>query len=41
LETGIHQEEAIGLYTGAGFKTVDCFDEYAGVPTSACFEKPL
>jgi len=41
LETGIYQEEAIGLYRGTGFKAVDCFDEYAGVPTSVCFEKPL
>jgi putative acetyltransferase len=41
LETGIYQEEAIDLYRGAGFKAVDCFDEYAGVPTSVCFEKPL
>jgi len=41
LETGIYQEEAIGLYRGAGFKGVDCFDEYAGVPTSVCFEKLL
>jgi GNAT superfamily N-acetyltransferase len=41
LETGIYQEEAIGLYRGAGFKAVDCFDEYTGVPTSVCFEKPL
>jgi GNAT superfamily N-acetyltransferase len=41
LETGIYQEEAIGLYRGAGFKTVECFDEYAGIPTSVCFEKVL
>jgi GNAT superfamily N-acetyltransferase len=41
LETGIHQEEAIGLYRMAGFKIVDCFDEYAGIPTSVCFEKIL
>jgi putative acetyltransferase len=41
LETGIYQEEAIGLYRRAGFKSVDCFDEYVGVPTSVCFEKPL
>jgi GNAT superfamily N-acetyltransferase len=41
LETGIYQEEAIGLYRGAGFKAIDCFDEYAGVPTSVCFEKTL
>ena len=41
LETGIYQEEAIGLYRGAGFIAIDCFDEYAGVPTSVCFEKTL
>jgi putative acetyltransferase len=41
LETGIYQEEAIGLYRAAGFRAVDCFDEYAGVPTSVCFEKAL
>jgi GNAT superfamily N-acetyltransferase len=41
LETGIHQEEAIGLYRKAGFNTIDCFDEYLGVPTSVCFEKAL
>lgn len=41
LETGIHQEEAIGLYRRAGFTAVDCFDEYVGTPTSVCFEKAL
>jgi putative acetyltransferase len=41
LETGIYQEEAIGLYRAAGFTAIDCFDEYAGVPTSVCFEKSL
>ena len=41
LETGIHQEEAIGLYRAAGFKAIDCFDEYVDTPTSACFEKTL
>ena len=41
LETGVYQDEAIRLYSAAGFKTVDCFDEYAGIPTSVCFEKPL
>ena len=39
LETGIYQAEAIGLYRRAGFSEIDCFGEYAGVPTSACFEK--
>jgi GNAT superfamily N-acetyltransferase len=41
LETGIHQQEAIGLYRGAGFTLIDCFDEYAGTPTSICFGKNL
>ena len=41
LETGIYQEEAIGLYRSAGFIAIDCFDEYVGVPTSVCFEKTL
>jgi GNAT superfamily N-acetyltransferase len=41
LETGIYQEEAIGLYSKAGFKAIDCFAEYVGVPTSVCFEKTL
>jgi GNAT superfamily N-acetyltransferase len=41
LETGIYQEEAIGLYRAAGFKPVECFEEYAGIPTSVCFEKVL
>src|SRR6476660_3397890 len=36
LETGIYQDEAIGLYRAAGFRAVDCFDEYVGVPTSVC-----
>ncbi|HXC76829.1 MAG TPA: GNAT family N-acetyltransferase [Candidatus Acidoferrum sp.] len=41
LETGIYQDEAIRLYSAAGFKVIECFDEYAGIPTSVCFEKPL
>jgi GNAT superfamily N-acetyltransferase len=41
LETGIYQEEAIGLYRAAGFKPVECFEEYAGILTSVCFEKVL
>jgi putative acetyltransferase len=39
LETGTLQEEALGLYRHAGFNQIDCFGEYAGVPTSVCFEK--
>ena len=41
LETGIHQTEAIGLYRQAGFIAIDCFGEYAGSPTSICFEKRI
>jgi putative acetyltransferase len=41
LETGIFQDEAIGLYRRVGFSVIDCFGEYAGVPTSLCLEKAL
>jgi len=41
LETGVQQQEAIGLYHSAGFTVIDCFDEYLGIPTSVCFEKNL
>ncbi|MEA2629514.1 MAG: hypothetical protein QOJ10_1974 [Chloroflexota bacterium] len=41
LETGIYQEEAIGLYRRFGYSEIDCFGEYAGVPTSICFEKAI
>jgi putative acetyltransferase len=41
LETGIHQLEAIALYRGAGFHAVTCWGEYAGTPTSVCFEKAI
>ena len=41
LETGVYQEEAIGLYRLVGFNVIDCFGEYTGVPTSVCFEKAI
>jgi putative acetyltransferase len=41
LETGIYQDEAIGLYRRAGYREVDCWGDYAGVPTSVCFEKAI
>jgi GNAT superfamily N-acetyltransferase len=41
LETGVYQDEAIGLYRGVGFNPIDCFDEYAGTPTSLCFDKTI
>jgi putative acetyltransferase len=41
LETGVYQEAAISLYRSAGFTQIDCWGEYAGSPTSVCFEKIL
>ena len=41
LETGVYQDEAIGLYRKAGYKEVDCWGEYASSPTSVCFEKTI
>jgi GNAT superfamily N-acetyltransferase len=41
LETGVHQAAAISLYTKAGFTRIDCWGEYAGTPTSVCFEKTI
>jgi putative acetyltransferase len=41
LETGIHQDEAIGLYRRAGYVPVDCWGEYTTSPTSVCFEKMI
>jgi putative acetyltransferase len=41
LETGVHQAAAISLYTRAGFTQIDCWGEYAGTPTSVCFEKVI
>ncbi len=41
LETGIYQDEAVGLYRRAGYTQVDCWGEYAAAPTSVCFEKTI
>jgi putative acetyltransferase len=41
LETGIYQEEAIGLYEKWGFKRRSPFGEYKEHPLSLYFEKPL
>jgi putative acetyltransferase len=41
LETGVHQEAAISLYLRAGFTPIDCWGEYASLPTSICYEKNL
>jgi len=41
LETGIHQEEAIGLYESFGFRRRTPFGEYREDPFSLYFEKVL
>jgi putative acetyltransferase len=42
LETGIHQPEALGLYTSAGYRETDAFGDYpAGDPVSRFFAKRL
>lgn len=41
LETGIYQEEAIGLYEGLGFKRIPPFGEYKEDPLSIFFEKRI
>ncbi|GAB4529476.1 MAG: GNAT family N-acetyltransferase [Anaerolineae bacterium] len=41
LETGIHQEAAIGLYESAGFQRIPPFGDYKDDPLSVFFEKAL
>jgi GNAT superfamily N-acetyltransferase len=41
LETGSNSPEALALYERAGFRTVECWGEYATSPTSVCMEKTL
>lgn len=41
LETGIYQDEAIGLYRGAGYTQVACWGEYTTSPSSVCYEKAI
>ena len=41
LETGIHQEEAIGLYEGFGFTRIPPFAGYKEDPLSIFFEKRI
>jgi GNAT superfamily N-acetyltransferase len=44
LETGPMQPEAIGLYTGAGYRPIEAFGAYVGDPDaidSLFFERPL
>ena len=41
LETGIYQDEAIGLYLRSGYRKVGCWGEYLTSSTSVCYEKKL
>jgi putative acetyltransferase len=41
LETGVHQQEAIGLYERSGFYRIPPFDPYTDDPLSRCYEKRL
>lgn len=41
LETGIHQQAAIGLYERVGFRLVPPFGEYREDPLSRFYEKKL
>lgn len=41
LETGRLFQEAIGLYTSAGYTPIPRFGAYAGCAESVCFEKRL
>lgn len=41
LETGINQQEAIGLYRKNEYHQIDNYGQYAGVEASLCFEKQL
>jgi len=41
LETGIHQDEAIGLYERVGFQPIPPFGDYRPDPHSLFFEKSL
>jgi putative acetyltransferase len=41
LETGIRQPEAQALYESCGYRRIPAFGNYAGNPTSVCYEKVL
>lgn len=41
LETGIHQPEAIRLYTKSGYKRIPNYGKYLNMENSLCFEKEL
>jgi putative acetyltransferase len=39
LETGVHQQEAIGLYERVGFHRIPPFGPYTDDPLTLCYEK--
>ena len=41
LETGVHQDEALGLYRSSGFSEIPRYGPYEDDELSVCFEKPL
>jgi len=41
LETSIHFKAARGLYSGAGYKVIANYDQYAGLEESVCMKKEL
>ena len=41
LETGVHQDAAIGLYEQVGFKRIPPFGPYRDDPVSRCYEKRI
>ncbi|TMR92352.1 GNAT family N-acetyltransferase [Nonomuraea basaltis] len=41
LETGVHQPEAIALYTRAGYTPIPNYPPYHDKPLSRCYAKPL
>lgn len=41
LETGVHQPEAIALYTTSGYREIAKFGYYKEQPTSRCYAKEL
>lgn len=41
LETGVHQQDAIRLYEGMGFRRIPPFGEYRADPLSRFYEKQI
>ena len=41
LETGNKMQAAIGLYEGAGYRTIPAYGPYVGVESSMCMKKEL